>query len=102
MEITSHLEDGDSELVITINERFDFSQYRDFKEAYSSYNTPGTSFIVDLRKTEYMDSSALGMLLVLKEHADAIGGAVRLRHPSPTIVSILEVTNFDSLFKYTD
>lgn len=98
MDITSQVSAATNELVISVNERFDFSQHGEFKSAYSSHSNSGMTFVVDLSKTRYMDSSALGMLLVLKEHADGVGGKVILRNPTDDIVNILKVTNFDSLF----
>ena len=55
---------------ISISGRFDFSNHKEFREAYR--NTPAGSaneFVLDMSETDYVDSSALGMLLLLREHA---------------------------------
>ena len=44
-----------------------------------------------------MDSSALGMLLQLKEHAGGAKSAVHIRNAKPAIKDILSVANFHQL-----
>src|SRR5688572_830521 len=59
--------------VIRLTGRFDFSGHREFKHCYeAALEEPSVRRIdVDLRAVEYLDSSALGMLLLLREQADA-------------------------------
>jgi len=85
---------------ISVIGRFDFSSQRDFRHAYQEQTN--TEFVVDLSKTEYIDSSALGMLLLLKEHADLNNGRTILSKPAPEIRKILTMSNFDQLFTITD
>jgi len=47
---------------------------------------------------EYLDSSALGMLLLVRERAEAVGKPVVLSHPNPTVAQILDIANFRKLF----
>ena len=56
------------------------------------------SFHVDLKDVDFMDSSALGMLLLLREHARCRGGEVVIEHPSESIDKVLRVANFEQLF----
>ena len=72
---------------IKIIGRFDFSSQRDFRNAYQQQHAK--KFVVDLSQTEYIDSSALGMLLLLKEHAELNNGHVELHQASPEIRKIL-------------
>ncbi len=44
-----------------------------------------------------MDSSALGMILLLKDHADNLGGQVIIKKPSDTVNKILEIAQFHRL-----
>ena len=57
-------------------------------------------FIVDLSATEYVDSSALGMMLLLKEFAESGGSSVRIRTPRPEVREILTIASFDKIFKF--
>jgi anti-anti-sigma factor len=84
--------------VIRIGERFDFNVHSDFRSAYEKLDTTGISgYEVDLRDTKYMDSSALGMLLVFREHVNG-RGKIFLVNCRDEIRSILEVANFQKLF----
>ena len=84
---------------IVISGRFDFSVHKEFRDAYS--NTPSgsaTEFIIDMSQTEYVDSSALGMLLLLREHAGSDQANVSIKDCQNDVKDILLVSNFDKLF----
>jgi len=84
---------------INIKGRFDYTLSQDFRNAYRHIPAhEGFAFHVDLSDTEYMDSSALGMMLLLREHAKCRGGSVIIEHPSEPIDKILKVANFEQLF----
>lgn len=82
--------------------RFDFSSQRNFRNAYQNQDQAVTEFIVDLSETEYIDSSALGMLLLLKEHVESKSSHCKLFQPAPEIRKILAMSNFDQLFTISD
>ena len=84
---------------INITGRFDYKVSQEFRDSYRQ--VPGqddVSYHVDLSDATYMDSSALGMLLLLREHAKCRGGSVFIEQPSKQIDSILKVANFEQLF----
>ncbi len=85
---------------IEMNGRFDFNLHRAFKDAYDPVLSHGKvlSLEIDLSKVEYLDSSALGMLLLLRERAQTAGVTVVLCKPSSTVMQILEIANFNKLF----
>ena len=86
--------------VLHLNGRFDFSAHRDFKKAHDeALQTNGLKeIVVDLTQVEYMDSSALGMLLLLREKADKFNVGVSLRSCEGFARQILEVANFQNIF----
>lgn len=88
---------GRGETVVRIGGRFDFSLHREFREAYRQAESGAGSYVVDLKDTEYMDSSALGMLLLLREHAGK-RGSVRLINCQADVKRILAIANFQQLF----
>jgi len=99
MALTTQLSHDSSSLTISINGRFDFNLYKDFRDAYEScLNIGSIKFIINLSQTEYMDSSALGMLLVLKERTGSADSAVVLKHCNKEIKNILSISNFDKIF----
>lgn len=85
-------------ITIKVNGRFDFSAHQDFLGTYSNIPKGEKAFIVDLSATEYMDSSAMGMLLQLREHADK-ASQIKLVNASANIQEILRIANFDKLFQ---
>ncbi len=85
---------------IRMDGRFDFGAHRAFKEAYDPLlQQKGlTSIEIDLANVAYMDSSALGMLLLLHERAEAEGKEVVLCRPTSNVMQILDIANFGKLF----
>lgn len=80
--------------------RFDFNVHRSFKDAYDPllHQNGVSSLEIDLGEVEYLDSSALGMLLLVRERAEAQGKPVVLSHPNSTVAQILDIANFRKLF----
>ena len=86
--------------VIHLTGRFDFSGHREFKQCCeAALARPEVRRIdVDLDAVEYLDSSALGMLLLLKEQADARALPVALLNCAGMVKEILDVANFGVVF----
>ena len=82
-------------VTIAVEGRFDFGCHPDFRHAYEGFGSVG-EYVVDLAATEYLDSSALGMLLVLREKAG--GARVRIVNCGQAVRRILEIANFNQLF----
>lgn len=95
--ITTRKIDNDQGMEIHISDRFDFSILRDFRHAYEDTDKPVLEYTVNLRETSYMDSSALGMLLQLREYAGNGKGNVKIINANAEIRSILNIANFDKL-----
>lgn len=86
------------ELIIAIKGKFDFNLVQEFRQAYSNIGEERPTIIIDLRETEYLDSSALGMLLNMRK---SLGNSVRGIHIincRPEVRSILDISRFDKLF----
>jgi anti-anti-sigma factor len=87
-----------TEVTIHVSGRFDFSCHQEFMAAYRGFPKDEKKFVVDLENAEYMDSSAMGMLLQLREHSKK-GNGVSLANPNEGVREILRIANFDKLFK---
>ena len=70
MPVSATNHDNGNKIEITIRGRFDFNDHSAFRETYKSEN-PAAEYVVNMMQAEYMDSSALGMLLLLREYAGA-------------------------------
>ena len=91
---------GGGEVTIAVSGKFDFQLYDEFRAAYGGTVGRGVIYTVDLAETEYLDSSALGMLLLLREHAGQAASNITIVRASPGVRKILDVANFSKLFKF--
>jgi anti-anti-sigma factor len=95
---TSMSPDGTS-LEIRVGERFDFSEHKEFRAAYADADLSRARVVVELGAAEYMDSAALGMLLVLRERAGGERADITLRGAREEIMAVLSVSRFEQLFR---
>ena len=98
MAITSSTSSDGKELTIQIQGRFDFSAHQDFRGSYESLSSKPSRYLVDMNETTYLDSSALGMLLLLRDHAGGDSAAIKILNCSPDVKKILTISNFEQLF----
>ncbi|WP_237068324.1 STAS domain-containing protein [Microbulbifer guangxiensis] len=101
--VTSELSACGSHLTIRVYGPFNFNLHRDFLDSYSSLPQPPTRFSIDLAEATHLDSAALGMLLLLRDHCfgaevEVPSDAVTLLNANEHVATILEVSNFDQLF----
>lgn len=98
MRISRFIQDKNATLKLSGN--FVFDTYRDFTDQYASLlnESKVSSITIDLSEVEYLDSSALGMLLILKERAAEKHVSVTLKRPCGNVKQILEVASFGKLF----
>lgn len=97
MAITATASPDADEVTISISGRFDFSTHQEFIRTYKAFPKGEKRFVVDLKGADYMDSSAMGMLLQLREHSNK-EHSVRLVNGNDGICEILRIANFDKLF----
>lgn len=87
-------------VVMKIQGRFDFNLHNDFRDAYelALNDQPVDQFVIDLKQAEYLDSSALGMLLILRDKMGAHAADRLVINCNAEVRDILRVSNFDKLF----
>ncbi|MDP2177982.1 STAS domain-containing protein [Methylicorpusculum sp.] len=98
MSVSSQYNKDKKELVIRVTGRFDFSLHQDFRKVSDMDKQAIDRIIIDLSRTDYLDSSALGMLLVLREKINNNKNAIHLIHAKPEVKKIFQIANFDQLF----
>lgn len=101
MNVDVYHADGRSRVVL--RGRFDFTAHRSFKQAYEGALTESntTEIIVDMNEVDYLDSSALGMLLILRDRAKDLNKTISLSNCAGSVKEVLRVANFDKLFVVT-
>jgi anti-anti-sigma factor len=89
-----------SERALQIPERFDFGYHKTFTEHYqAALAEPGvTQIALDFSRVSYLDSSALGMMVLFQKKAKTQNVNVRIRGAQANAKEILTIANFDRLF----
>lgn len=86
-------------LEIQIQGEFSFSDNSKFREMLRQIELKKPSHIcVDLTGAGFIDSAALGMLLLLKEKADQLPAAVEIKGARGQVLKVLELSRFQDLF----
>lgn len=98
MAITSTVSADGNQVTIYIQGRFDFSSHQEFRNAYEKLAKAPSRYRVDLQGTSYLDSSALGMLLLLRDHAGGERAEIEIVNCSQDVKKILLISNFEQLF----
>ncbi|TAK91761.1 MAG: anti-sigma factor antagonist [Burkholderiaceae bacterium] len=95
-----HTESSNGKASIRLKGRFDFTAHRVFKQAYEAVlgDKEANEVELDMSAVEYLDSSALGMLLILRDRAKETTKTVTLGSCSTPVKEVLRVANFDKLF----
>ena len=90
-----------NEVTLEIKGNFDATIYDDFKMAFS--DTLGTvkTYEVDLSGVTYMDSTALGFLIMLRDHAGSIHANIKVCNPSEYARNKLKKALFHNIFEIT-
>jgi anti-anti-sigma factor len=99
MAIVSSLDSASAELTIKVKGRFDFSAHQEFRDAYEKVDSQPATYVVDMAETTYLDSSALGMLLLLRDHAGGDSAKIRISSCNSDVKKILTISNFEQLFE---
>lgn len=102
-QVSSELSESGDALTIRVSGSFDFNMHREFLRAYQNLSPPPRLYCIDLSETRHLDSAALGMLLLLRDHCLDAGGdrqcSIELQNANDHVANILAVSNFDKIFK---
>lgn len=84
-------------LTVSIVGRFDFGLHQEFRRTVSDL-AGLTEVVINLRETVYLDSSALGMLLLLHDACSAAHITTSIVDCTPPVRQVLDVASFHQLF----
>jgi len=99
--ITSKIAEHEKKITIALESHFDFSCHGEFRDAYQSVDPSQFEITIDFGNTDYIDSAALGMLLVLRERAGGEKANIILKSCRASVQQIMDITRFDKLFKFS-
>ncbi|MDH5601874.1 MAG: STAS domain-containing protein [Gammaproteobacteria bacterium] len=98
MSVETRMSD-DNVFTIAIKGDFNFLLLNQFRDAYSCEDAvKARKHIVDLEKTDTIDSSALGMLLNMQRHLDKGDGEITIINPNAVVQKIFTITHFGKKF----
>lgn len=91
---------ADDQACIHINGRFDFSTFREFQQSYEHLLSDERvrTIALDLSHTDYIDSAALGMMLLLRQKGGDADKRIELRDPQGSVKEVLQIANFQQFF----
>jgi anti-anti-sigma factor len=86
---------------IALSGHFTFNAHREFKATYDKLLADSGigNIVVNLADVSYLDSSALGMLLLLRDHVQAANKSLALSKPSTITARTFEIAGFYTMFK---
>jgi len=102
--MTVHMSYLNDKATMSIRGRFDFNIHEAFRQgSEEALAKPAVKNLeVNLREVVYLDSSALGMLLLLRDKSlQHVGTKITLSGSSGIVAQVLEVANFSKLFTIT-
>ena len=97
MSIETRLQNEGKTLVVSISGRLDYTEGERFFRAYENLDTEPIRFEIDMSSCQFIDSSGLGMLLVMREHVGEDAEVV-IRNCQPEVRRILDIAKFQRLF----
>ena len=91
-----------SESIIALPVRFDFSYHAQFQDSLQKLLTDGTvsKIILDFTRVEYLDSAALGMMMMWQKRAAASSKKVCIKGARGAPAQVLAMANMQRLFDY--
>lgn len=94
---------GDGIGVVTPQGRLNMVSARRLKELLSELVAAGTTrIVVDMAETTFLDSSGLGALIGGLKSARQAGGDLRIARPTPSVMTVFELTNLDKVLRPRD
>ena len=87
------------EVTIKISGSLDFHDRYEFTEAYACDDPSEKHFILDMENVDNLDSSALGMLLIMRNDAGEDKSQIKIINCGREIKHTLLISKFDKIFK---
>ena len=95
MNITQDTVDGNT--ILHLDGRFDFGVRKTFKEAVTGVSIEGSSVVLDLEKVTFVDSSALGLLVICHQNLKNKNISFFLVNPQTYVKQVLDLANIGKM-----
>lgn len=88
---------------VILTGRLTFADHNGFRSIIAMFQEPGNKrFVLDLSAVEFIDSAALGMVLLARDTAISKGVGLVLKGAKGQVKRIMEVAKFNKLFAMED
>jgi anti-anti-sigma factor len=98
MAVDGQISEDGSILTIRITGHFDITACQDFGQVFKDKPASVSKTVIDMAEVEYIDTSALGMLLKLRERSGADSAQIDITNCNPAVKNVFKTTNLDKLF----
>ena len=87
---------------IRLPSRFDYSSHRQFVEDYTREfeNEAASEIILDFSQVDYLDSSALGMMVLMQKKGQAKNKKVKIKGARGATEEILKMANMQKIIEF--
>ena len=90
----------EGELKVYIVGRFDYDMIDEFRESYIDVMDKEMDISLDFSQTEHIDSSALGMVLNMKNYLQKEDRAIQIKNCKPNLMKLFTMAHFERKFKF--
>ncbi len=97
-QVTARQTSNGHSLVINVVGRLGFDIHREFRHAYEKQPKRYQRYAVNLQQCISIDSTGLGMLLMLRDFADVGKENLLLVHCTADVAQVLKYASFEQLF----
>ena len=99
MEIKTQFTEDKDELTLSLFGKFDYTCHQDFLSTFETLDPVPQKFVIDTLEVTTIDSSALGMLLLLRNYAGGDNSKIRIINAKVDILKLMRTCKFDELFE---
>ena len=98
-DVDTRMSDDGMTFTVSVNGDFSFALLHEFKKAYGTDEASSAkNIILDMRMTDTVDSSALGMLLNMQKDLNKADGEIHVINCNKFVGNILNITSFNKKF----
>lgn len=91
------LSEADGLVTLHLPEEFDFRLHQEFRACYEG-RPPAQRYVIDFKVVARMDSSALGMLLLMRSYCGNSLARIQLVNCNKKVLDLLKTATYDTFF----
>jgi anti-sigma B factor antagonist len=89
---------ANGQVLVAVEGELDLATAPQLRDHLVELSEERVEVILDLTRLQFIDSTGLSVLVMAFNRARAAGGSLVLRHPSQSVLRILEITGLVSVF----